>query len=449
MMTALRCIALCLLALTTATLANAAGPAALDALLLDSRAIAPAQRLSLIEQAQSRGGWWLGLEQQLLIAAPAPLIAKWRVKLPVQRFFRDAQDSAFSLQSMACDERDSKIALPAIAKAGRGNLVLTPRNFLGLAVNNGLYPIRINQQIVSSVQLSRSKAADRNVQAILDRIQPARWFADLSQLATWKRNSYGTEIDSARDWLAAQFSNLGLTVTTPTFNVGSAAVQIENVVGTLTGTSLPDEWIVIGAHYDSRNVSVSNTSNPSPGAEDNASGCAGVLELARVLHDLRPKRSIKFMCFGGEEQNLYGSEAYAASLVSSGELAKLKLVVIMDMIGYSSTTALDVLLETSSALSAVLPPFQQAAADYVPNMTVTTSLSPFGSDHMPFINRGVPTLLLIENEWDSYPHYHKATDLPANVSNALLEGPAILRMLLAVVATRSEIDLALFANGFE
>ena len=241
-----------------------------------------------------------------------------------------------------------------------------------------------------------------------------------------------------------------MTVTTPSFTVsGSTNVQIENVVGTLTGTTFPDEWIVVGAHYDSRNTSVSNISNPSPGAEDNASGCAAVLELARVMADLKPKRTIKFVCFGGEEQNLYGSEAYAASLVSSGELGKIKLAVIMDMIGYSSTSALDVLLETSSALAAVLPQFQQAAADYSPAMTVSTSLAPFGSDHMPFINRAVPTLLLIENEWDSYPHYHKATDTPANVTNAMLEGPAIIRMELAVIAARAEVELPLTVDGFE
>ena len=138
------------------------------------------------------------------------------------------------------------------------------------------------------------------------------------------------------------------------------------------------------------------------------------------------------------------------ALQSSGQLGKIKLAVIMDMIGYSSTAnSLDVLLETSSALAAVLPAFEQAAADYVPQLQVSTSLAPFGSDHVPFINQGVPSLLLIENEWDSYPHYHRSTDTPGNVSNAQLQGPAVLRMELAVIASQAEVELPGFANGFE
>jgi len=418
-----------------------------DAVLLD------ATKMSGLEREQikaSPSGWWLGLDTKILVAASSKTILSLSKRFPVLEQFYSVTPESFSLQSMACDERDAKLHLPAIAKVGRGNLVRTPINFSGFRSVSGLSAITPGVEVLGSSQVARSKALNPAFQPLIARIRPTRWFNDLSTLATWKRNSFSPEIDLARDWLAGEFGALGLTVTTPSFTVsGAGSVQIENVVGTLAGTTLPDEWIIVGAHYDSRNSSVNNITNPSPGAEDNASGCAAVLELARVMADLKPKRTLKFMCFGGEEQNLYGSEAYAASLVSSGELGKINLAVIMDMIGYSSTTALDVLLETSTALSAVLPQFQQAAADYSPGMTVSTSLAPFGSDHMPFINRGVPTLLLIQNEWNSYPHYHKATDIPANVTNALLQGPAIMRMELAVIAARAELELPLTADGFE
>ena len=440
--------AICGALLLSATPLAAAKPAAtLDAVLLDATNMSADQRAQI---KANQAGWWLGLDSKILVAAPPKTIQSLSARFPVLEHFHRVTPESFSLQSMACDERDAKLHLPAIAKVGRGNLVRTPINFSGFRNVSGLTAITPGLEVLGSRQYARSKALNPAFQPLIARINPTRWFNDLSTLASWKRNSFSPEIDLARDWLAGQFGALGLTVTTPSFTVsGSGTVQIENVVGTLTGTSLPDEWILVGAHYDSRNTSVSNISNPSPGAEDNASGCAAVLELARVMADLKPKRTIKFVCFGGEEQNLYGSEAYAASLVSSGELGKIKLAVIMDMIGYSSTSALDVMLETSSALAAVLPQFQQAAADYSPTMTVSTSLSPFGSDHMPFINRAVPTLLLIENEWDSYPHYHKATDIPANVTNALLEGPAIIRMELAVIAGRAELELPLTVDGFE
>ncbi len=393
-------------------------------------------------------GWWIANDQQLLIAGTDAQLRPWTRRYPVLKRYVNANAENFALQSVACDEADSKLHLPAILKIGRGNLVRRPTNFAGRRVIDGLIEVPINQQPVRQPQLLRSKAIDPGIQQLVQRIQPTRWFATLSQLASWKRNSYSPEIDLARDYLANEFTSLGLSVETPSVTIASG-VSAENVIATLTGTTLPDEWIVIGAHYDSRNVSLTNTSNPSPGAEDNASGCAGVVEVARVLATSQPKRTIKFICFTGEEQNLLGAEAFAAGLASAGTLSRVKLAIIMDMIGYSSTTALDVLLETSSALQAVFPAFQTAAADYSPGMVVTTSLSPFGSDHMPFINRGVPSLLLIENEWDSYPHYHKATDVPANVSNAELEGPAILRMLLAVAATRAEVTLPLLIDGFE
>lgn len=433
------------LLLSAAPLAAAKPPVALDAVLLDATNMSAAERAQI---KANQSGWWLGLDTKILVAARPKVIQNLSVQFPVlERFYRVTPES-FSLQSMACDERDAKLHLPAIAKVGRGNLVRTPINFLGFRHVSGLVAITPGLEVLGARQNARSKAINPAFQPLIARISPTRWFNALSTLASWKRNSYSSEIDLARDWLAGEFGALGLSVTIPSFTV-AGATQAENVVATLTGTTLPDEWILVGAHYDSRNTSVSNTSNPSPGAEDNASGCAAVLELARVMADLRPKRTLKFVCFAGEEQGLLGSEAYAASLVSSGELGKIKLAVIMDMIGYSSTTALDVLLETSSALAAVLPQFQQAAADYSPSMTVSTTLAPFGSDHMPFINRAVPTLLLIENEWNSYPHYHKATDIPANVTNALLQGPAIMRMELAVIATRAEVELPLTVDGFE
>lgn len=422
------------------------------AALLDAKHLTPAQRELLISRAE-RTGWWLGFDDRLLIALPdadlSQALATEQLHAAVEARFTGASPASFSLQSRACDAPDDRSHLPAIVKVGRGNLVRTPPNFLGFAVRDGLKPIIINQQVTQRSATPARRAVNPALLPVLAQISPARWFADLSQLASWRRNSYSNELTLARDWLAGQFGGLGLTVQTPAFNL-NAGRQINNVVATLTGTTLPDEWIVVGAHYDSRNTSVSDVNNASPGAEDNASGCAGVLELARILALLRPKRTIQFVCFAGEEQNLLGSEAYAASLQNTGQLGKVKLAVIMDMIGYSSSAnSLDVLLETSTALAASLSPFEQAAADYVPQLQVSTSLAPFGSDHMPFINRGVPSLLLIQNEWDSYPHYHRTTDTPANVSNAQVQGPAVLRMELAVVATQAEIELPGFANGFE
>ena len=119
------------------------------------------------------------------------------------------------------------------------------------------------------------------------------------------------------------------------------ATPHRHVIARRTGSLYPDEWVIVGGHYDSRQQNINDPSQ-SPGAEDNASGCAGVVEAARVFSQFPPQRTMIFVCFAGEEQGLYGGNAYAQALQTSGDLAKVDLAVIMDMIGYSGDADLDV-----------------------------------------------------------------------------------------------------------
>jgi hypothetical protein len=301
-------------------------------------------------------------------------------------------------------------------------------------------------------------AADPTIQPIVDAIDTQRWFADVTTLASWDRSSYGTtSLTAARDWIGTQFAGLGLAVTKPTFSMPgtSGTITRSNVVGTWTGTDLPNEWVVVGGHYDSRNQTASSTAN-TPGAEDNATGCAGVIEMARALVPNRPRRSVVFMCYAGEEQSLYGSKAHVAELQANGDLAKVRSVVIMDMIGYSANNVLNADYETYATHSAYMNKFAAAAATYVPALQVTLSTNPFGSDHMPYLGAGKPTVLAIESDYDVYPHYHKSTDLPANIGpNAQAMGGAILKTNVAVLADETgttaqpAVTDRIFEDGFE
>jgi Peptidase family M28 len=453
-----------LCALTTACLPG--GPAHADtALFVDVAKTTPSQILALQRLSETEG-FWIGVEhqdvasakpnwraaqfdaQQIIMALVSEQSAAQIRNLEILGKLENVSAADFALQSIACDAADEQLHLPAILKVARANLVRQPKSFLS-AFNSqsGLHAVPKNQWLTQRAVLSKSalQVADPQIQQIVNQLNGNRWFAALSQLATWKRNSFSPELDLARDWLAAEFAGLGQSVQTPSFNVNTSFLA-ENVVATQLGTTLANEWVLVGAHYDSTNSSTTNTTNPSPGAEDNASGCAGVLEMARVLSQYQFKRTLKFVCFAGEEQGLRGSEAFAAA----APIANIKLAVLMDMIGYSSDTRFDVLLETSSALSAVFTPFQTAAADYSPGLAILTSTNPFGSDHIPFINRSVPSLLLIEDEWDTYGQYHRSTDTPNNVTNALQQGPAVLKMAVAVLAQQAElVNNEVFANGFE
>src|SRR5690606_32635139 len=105
-----------------------------------------------------------------------------------------------------------------------------------------------------------------------------------------------------------------------------------NVVATIRGATRPDETVLVGAHYDSRNKQIADFRGPAPGADDNASGTAALLELARSLAADRPGRSVHLVAFSGEEQGLIGSRAYARACGDEG--LSITLMVNLDMIGH-------------------------------------------------------------------------------------------------------------------
>lgn len=299
-------------------------------------------------------------------------------------------------------------------------------------------------------------APDPRIAEVVAAVDTARWLADVGTLSSWNRSSYGPDLALSRQWIETQFSGLGLAVSAPAFTMPgtSGQISVNNVIGRWTGTQFPDEWLIVGGHYDSRNSNINSIVN-TPGAEDNASGCAGVIELARVLTAFQPQRSILFMCYAGEEQGLYGSKAHVTALTASGDLAKVQAVLTMDMIGYSADTTLDVLFESNATWSAYLNRYAAAAATYVPALRVTLSTNPFGSDHVPYLNAGKQTLLAIENDWDIYPSYHRSTDTVANIgSNVQAMGGAILKTDAAVLADLAGVAAVvpngvLFADGLE
>ena len=274
---------------------------------------------------------------------------------------------------------------------------------------------------------ARKRGADPRIQQLVDAVDGQRWYGDVSRLADWNRYSYGDEISAARDWLVSQFQQIeGLAVTTEAFERNGR--QLHNVVARIEGSSTPDRWYVIGGHYDSIS---NNTSQAAPGAEDNASGTAAVLEMARILAAARPQSTIIFMCYSGEEQGLYGSRDHVDRLIADNDTDKIQAVLTMDMIGYTGDEDLDVLLETERRVSWMVELFEQAATDYT-DLRSVVSYNPFGSDHMPYLNNNLDALLVIENDYESYPGYHRTNDTIDNVDLAM--GTETLKMNVAVMA---------------
>lgn len=261
--------------------------------------------------------------------------------------------------------------------------------------------------------------------SIMDEVDGVRWFGDVAHLTNWNRHVSSVDIVSARDWIKDQFDLLKPTSTAlQKFTVNGRDAW--NVIATLSAGDKSDIYI-IGAHYDSLSE---QTSRSAPGAEDNASGAAGVLEMARVFAGKKTNATLIFIAFSGEEQGLIGSKAYVRSL-SSDVRSRIKGVITMDMIGYSKDDSEDVLLETATQFKDFSDRFA-AASKLVPGLNYYTSFNPFGSDHMPFIDNDIPAILTIDNDWGDYPSYHRSTDTIDKVSREM--GLAILRMNVATLA---------------
>ena len=337
-------------------------------------------------------------------------------------------------------------AAGAVLRFGDGWPPPAPAAPEGRTDYRALVPIEGSLVLARQATNQRPRAlppVDAVQRSLADEVNPQRWFADLSTLAGYNRYTLGSGILSARDWIVQQLAALpGVTVTTPSFMVWSTTAY--NVIGTLPGTMRPDDWYLVGGHYDSTSQSPYSA---APGAEDNASGCAGVIELARVFAAHPPEATMLFICYAGEEQGLLGSEDHAGDLVASGDADKVQGVLDMDMIGFTEDADLDCLLESEPFAQSLVDAFADAAAQLT-TLRIVTSMSAWGSDHVPYLDRGMPALLTIENDWDSYPDYHTTGDLPANITVDM--GHQVLRMNAGALAGLTGAGSSLlFRDGFE
>ena len=132
---------------------------------------------------------------------------------------------------------------------------------------------------------------------------------------------------AASDWIAGRMEALGLEVEQQPFNANTwmgSGEAAPNVIGIQRGTLYPDTYVVCGSHFDSFSYEAMFGGGTAPGADDNATGVASVLESARIMTQYEFEYSIIYCAYGCEEMGLYGSEAYASRCQEQG----------MDIIGY-------------------------------------------------------------------------------------------------------------------
>jgi len=187
-----------------------------------------------------------------------------------------------------------------------------------------------------------------------------------------------------------------------------AAIKTWNVVAEIRGSEKPDEFVVLGAHLDSWELGT--------GALDNGCNAVLVIDALRAIKasGLKPRRSIRFILFSGEEEGLIGSRAYAVA--HRNELDKAAGVVIFDA-GTGKTTAFSTggRKDVIPAAQSMLAPLQQFG------VTGAVATAESGTDHFDFMLEGVPTFVADQDEANYLENYHATTDTFDKVDFAQLK----------------------------
>jgi hypothetical protein len=239
---------------------------------------------------------------------------------------------------------------------------------------------------------------------------------------------------AALEYAEAQFRSWCYRTRRQPFEVGTVTPQVcWNLIAEGpgdTGEGEPPEAIV-AAHLDCI-ASEAAEGGPAPGADDNASGCSIVLEAARMLVGQNLPRRVRFVLFGAEEIGIYGSEAYAAAMLPR-ERKALREVWVLDQTGLNTRPSPTLKLEGYKTRSGAL---MDRAERHAPTVGLATERTyrPYGSDHMPFLKRRIPTLLLIQPDDEEDPLNHSERDTPDRLDYTYMA--RILGLLFQVVGGR-------------
>lgn len=202
-------------------------------------------------------------------------------------------------------------------------------------------------------------------------------------------------------------------------NLDAEKFPVKNVMGIVRGSELPDEFVVVGGHYDHIGYSRGTKSKNSQaidtiynGADDNASGTTGLIMLAEAFakSPVKPKRSVVFLAFSGEEKGLLGSKAFVE--YSPIALGKVTAMINLDMIGRNNPDSLSI------GGKSRCPEFSAINEDENSKLPKPFILAYdiehffFRSDQASFANKKIPVLFYFTKE---HADYHGLGDEPNKI----------------------------------
>ena len=204
----------------------------------------------------------------------------------------------------------------------------------------------------------------------------------------------------AETYIKQKLQSYGLLTTIQSFSTTG-----KNVFAVQTGTEFPNQKYIICAHFDDM-----PSGTTAPGADDNASGTAAVIEAARIFSQHSFPFTIVYALWDEEEQGLVGSEYYAAQAENAGD--SILGVINMDMIAYDGNGDSNADIHDSPVANtgSIIDKMLEVNLLYGINLDLDVVPSQPYSDHESFLNHGYGAVLLIEDDDDFHPHYHTVND---------------------------------------
>ncbi len=270
---------------------------------------------------------------------------------------------------------------------------------------------------------------------LADQDEVERTIVDLEEMGT--RYTFSDGAEEAKDYLVGRLADLGFVAELDPFLVGNT--ETANVIARMEGSENPDTVWIYSAHYDSTST---EPETYAPGADDNASGVAGVLEAARILAPLELRDSVWFVFTAAEEQGSLGSEHLVTWLPTDG--VSVAGVIAPDMIGYwplGDEDLLDILGDDESehlveAMAGVCTDLGLAHKTWIEHGYC------YGDDHTNFQEAGFPAITPMDcveahnipASGEATPHYHRTSDTIDTVHL-----PFTTKVVGATVATLAEL----------
>ncbi len=223
---------------------------------------------------------------------------------------------------------------------------------------------------------------------------------------------------AAGQWIYDKFIEFGFTdVTFDSFAVEHPRISCDidrNVIAVKPGSVDPDNVIIIGGHYDSVTFDTSecDADTLAPGADDNASGTAATLELARVFSGVDNEITLIFCAFGSEELGTWGSRHFADEAFDQG--MDIRLMINLDVISYTpdETWDLEIRIDpTAIPFAGIFTEMAEAYTDLIPTITIDDNV---GGDAEGFNYNGYSAIWPMEA--DISPYFHDCADVMENVS---------------------------------